>query len=281
MADKTALSLADYVVTEAGFGSDMGLEKFVDIKSRKSGDKPSCVVLVATVRALKMHSGNFKIVPGKPLAKGLVEENLVDLEAGLVNLGVHIENAKNLDIPVVVAINKFPTDTAKELQMIIDYAIAQGADDAEISTVHTDGGTGGLELAKATIRACQKKSDMKFLYEDEATLKEKIETIAKNVYRAGSVEYSETASKQLEALQLKYGKLPICVAKTPLSLSADPTLKGAPSGFVLPVSEVKVSAGAGFVYLLTGKVMTMPGLGSNPSYHNIDIDENGEIVGLF
>jgi len=281
IADKIALKLADYVVTEAGFGSDMGLEKFVDIKTRRSGKSPSCVVLVATVRALKMHSGNFKIVPGQPLAKGLVEENIADLEAGLCNLGIHIENAINLGIPVVVAINKFPTDTDTELQMIKDYALAKGAVDAEVSTVHSDGGKGGEALAKAVMKASQTESTLKFVYQEQETLKQKIEAIAKKVYRADGVEYSPLAEEQLANLQQQYGHLPVCVAKTPLSLSADPTLKGAPTGFTLPVQEVKVSAGAGFVYLLTGKVMTMPGLGSTPSYLNIDIDENGDITGLF
>jgi formate--tetrahydrofolate ligase len=281
IADRIALKLADYVVTEAGFGSDMGLEKFVDIKTRRSGNKPSCVVLVATVRALKMHSGNFRITPGQPLAKGLIEENLEDLEAGLCNLGVHIENAMNLGIPVVVAINQFPTDSTRELARIKAYALEKGASDAQVSRVHAEGGKGGEGLAKAVIRACQKESELKFIYDNQATLKEKIEAIATKVYRAINVSYTPQAEAQLAALQKKYGSLPVCVAKTPLSLSADPTLKGAPTGFTLPVHEVKVSAGAGFVYLLTGKVMTMPGLGSMPSYLSIDIDDKGDIVGLF
>lgn len=281
IADKIALKLADYVVTEAGFGSDMGLEKFVDIKTRRSGKEPACVVLVATVRALKMHSGNFRIVPGQPLAKGLIEENLVDLETGLCNLGIHIENAINLGIPVVVAINKFPTDTDNELQMIKEYALSHGAVDAEVSTVHSDGGKGGELLAKAVMRACKTDSSLKYVYDEQDSLKKKIESIATKVYRADGVVYTEQAEAQLEKLQEKYGHLPVCVAKTPLSLSADPSLKGAPTGFTLPVQEVKVSAGAGFVYLMTGKVMTMPGLGSMPSYMNIDIDENGDIMGLF
>jgi len=281
IADKIALKLADYVVTEAGFGSDMGLEKFVNIKSRYSNQKPSCVVLVATLRALKMHSGGFHIVPGKKLDEGLVGENMDALQAGFCNLKAHIKNASKLGLPVVVAVNRFPTDSDKELQYVCDKAIEAGAFNAVVSEVHAKGGAGGVDLANAVVAACDQESDMKYLYEPKLPLKEKIEKIATEIYSAGSVNFSDKALRQLSELQKDYGSLPVCMAKTPLSFSHDPKLKGAPSHFEFPVNEVKLSAGAGFVYVLVGKIMTMPGLGSNPSYANIDIDENGEVIGLF
>ncbi len=281
IADRIALKLSDYVVTEAGFGSDMGLEKFVNIKTRVSGNKPGCVVLVATLRALKMHSGHFHIVPGKKLDEGLVGENMSALEEGFCNLKAHIKNAAKLGLPVVVAVNRFPTDSDKELQYVCEKAIECGAFKAVVSEVHGKGGEGGTDLAQAVVDACEEKSEMKFLYDLELPLKEKIEKIATDIYSAGRVNFSDVALKQLDELQQQYGSLPVCMAKTPLSFSHDPNLKGAPSHFEFPVSEVKLSAGAGFVYVLVGKIMTMPGFGSNPSYHNIDIDEKGDIVGLF
>ncbi len=281
IADKIALKLADYVVTEAGFGSDMGLEKFVNIKTRNSGNKPDAVVLVATLRALKMHSGKFHIVPGKKLDAGLVDENVPALEEGICNLEAHIKNAKKLGLPVVVAVNRFPTDSPMELDLVCQRAIEFGASSAVVSDVHANGGAGGAELAKAVVSACKNSGSMNFLYRDELPLRDKISKIATDVYGAGSVMFSDKAKAQLAELQENYGHLPVCMAKTPLSFSHDPKLKGAPRNFEFPVNEVKVSAGAGFVYVLTGSIMTMPGLGSNPSYLNIDIDENGETVGLF
>lgn len=281
IADRIALKLADYVVTEAGFGSDMGFEKFCNIKSRVSGKTPDCVVLVATLRALKMHSGRFHIVPGKKLDEGLTGENTEALEIGLSNLQAHIKNVKNHGVPCVVAINRFPGDTDKELELVKQRALEFGADSAAVSEVHGQGGAGGLDLADAIIASCEAPANFTYLYEPELPLKEKIETVAKTVYNAGSVSFSELALKQLAELQENYGTFPVCMAKTSLSLSHDASLKGAPSCFEFPVNEVRLSAGAGFVYVLADNIMTMPGLGSTPSYLNIDIDENDEIVGLF
>jgi len=282
VSDRIALKLADYVVTEAGFGADMGFEKFCNIKTRYSKHAPSAVVLVATLRSLKMHSGNYRIVPGKPLDPGLVEENIEALEQGICNLKRHVEFACSTGVPVVVAINKFATDSEKEVEFVKQKAIEYGACDAVISTVHPDGGKGGEELGRAIVKACEQPSDFKFLYEDEDRLDDKITTIATEVYKAGSVVFSKEAMKQIELLHEEgYGELPVCMAKTPLSLSHDPELKGAPEGFEFPIKEVHLSAGAEFVYVLAGKIQTMPGLGSMPSYMNIDIDENGDITGLF
>jgi len=282
VSDRIALKLADYVVTEAGFGADMGFEKFCNIKARYSKHAPSAVVLVATLRSLKMHSGEYKIVPGQPLDSGLVEENLEALEKGICNMKRHIEFACSTGVPVVVAINKFATDSEKEIEFVKQKAIEYGAFDAVISTVHPDGGKGGEELGNAIVKACDEPSEFKFLYEDKETLKNKIKAIATEVYKAKDVAFSELATKQLQQLQSEgYGELPVCMAKTPLSISHDPSLKGAPEGFEFPVKEVHLSAGAEFVYVMAGKIQTMPGLGSMPSYMKIDIDKDGEITGLF
>ncbi len=283
VADQIALKLADYVVTESGFGADIGMEKFFDIKCRYSGLIPNCVVLVATVRALKMHGGGPKVTPGKPLDEAYTKENLQLLEAGLPNLGVHIRNALRFGIPVVVAVNGFATDTPAEMEMVRQYAVSQGAEDAVLCTHWADGGKGAAALAEAVVAACEKPSNFQFLYPLEWPIKKKIEHIATTIYGAGSVSYTPLAEEQIAAYERAgFGNLPICMAKTHLSLTADPNIKGAPSGFDLPVREVRASVGAGFIYPLIGRMSTMPGLATHPAYMDIDIDlETGRIVGLF
>lgn len=282
IADQIALKLADYVVTESGFGADCGMEKFMNIKCRYSGLKPDCVVIVCTVRAIKMHSGRFKVVPGKPLDKGLIEENLPALKEGACNLKKQIENAKLFGVSVVVAINRFTTDTEKELKTLMELAYEFGADDVAISEVWEKGGEGGLELAEKVIKACEKQQNFQFLYPLEWPIKKKIETIATKIYGAEKVEYSPLAEAKIK-LYTKWGyeNLPICMAKTHLSLSHDPNLKGAPTGFTLPIRDIRISAGAGFLYPLCGEMRTMPGLPSQPAGIKIDIDEEGKVVGLF
>ncbi|MBC7108580.1 MAG: formate--tetrahydrofolate ligase [Methanomassiliicoccales archaeon] len=282
VADQIALKCADYVVTESGFGADIGMEKFFDIKCRYSGLIPNCVVIVATVRALKMHGGGPKVKPGLPLDKAYTTEDLDLLEKGLGNLGVHIKNAKLFGIPVVVAINAFETDTDAEIELIRKYAIQAGAEDAAKCTHWAEGGKGARKLAELVVEACKKPSKFRFLYPLEWSIKEKIECIAKNIYGADGVTYTPLAEKQIKAFEdAGYGKLPICMAKTHLSLSHDPDLKGVPKGFVLPIREVRASVGAGFIYPLVGKMSTMPGLASRPAFMDIDIDEKGKVKGLF
>ena len=282
IADKIAIKLGDYVVTESGFGADIGMEKFFDIKCRYSGLIPNTVVLVATVRALKMHGGGPEVKPGAPLDEAYIKENLPLLEKGLCNLGVHIKNALRFGIPVVVAVNAFKDDTDAELAMIRDYAIGQGAEDSVVTTHWADGGKGAAKLAEAVVAACEKPSDFKFLYPLDWSIKQKIEKIAVDIYGADGVTYEPLAEKQIEDYERAgFGNLPICMAKTHLSLSHDPTLKGAPTGFTVPVREVRASVGAGFIYPLIGTMSTMPGLATYPAFMKIDIDENGETVGLF
>lgn len=282
VADQIALKLGDYVVTESGFGADIGMEKFFNIKCRYSGLIPNCVVLVATVRALKMHGGGPQVKPGMPLAKDYVEENLDLLEKGLGNLGVHIRNALKFGIPVVVAVNAFEADTDAELEMVRKYAKGQGAEDAIRSTNWADGGKGAKELAAKVVEACEKPSNFKFLYPLELSIKEKIEVIAKEIYGADGVTYEPFAERQIAAYEKAgFGSLPICMAKTHLSLSHDPDLKGVPTNFTVPIREVRASVGAGFIYPLLGKMSTMPGLATKPAFMSIDIDEDGNIVGLF
>ncbi|RJQ50822.1 MAG: formate--tetrahydrofolate ligase [Actinobacteria bacterium] len=280
--DEIALKLADYVVTESGFGADMGAEKFLNIKCRVSGLKPDCAVIVATVRALKMHSGEFTVVAGKPLPEGLRKENLTALEAGCANLRKHIENMKLFGIPVVVAVNRFTDDTDAEIDLVRKIAKEAGAEDAVPSEVWAKGGAGGEELAKAVVAACEKPSDFRFLYPDEASIKEKIETIATKIYGAKDVSYTSLAEQKIKQYT-DYGwdNLPICMAKTHLSLSHDPTLKGAPAGYTLPIRDIRPSIGAGFLYPLCGDMRTMPGLPSVPAGTKIDIDKDGNVVGLF
>ena len=282
IADKIAVKLADYVVTESGFGADIGMEKFFDIKCRYSGLSPNAVIMVATVRALKMHGGGPKVSPGAPLAKEYTEENLELLEAGLCNLGAHIKNAKRFGIPVIVAVNSFTTDTQAEMDMIREYAIEQGAEDAVITKHWAEGGAGAAKLAEAVVAACEKPIDFKFLYPLEWSIKEKIEHIAKVFYSAADVTYEPLAEQQIANYERAgFGGLPICMAKTHLSISHDPLVKGAPSGFTMPVREVRASVGAGFIYPLIGTMSTMPGLATYPAFMKIDLDlETGEIVGL-
>jgi methylenetetrahydrofolate dehydrogenase (NADP+)/methenyltetrahydrofolate cyclohydrolase/formyltetrahydrofolate synthetase len=282
IADRIALRLADYVVTESGFGADIGMEKFFDIKCRISGLKPDCVVLVGTIRALKMHGGGPKVTPGKPLPKEYVEENLELLAAGVCNLTRNIEIARMYGVPVVVAINRFPDDTDAEVELARKAAEGAGAEAAVLSDHHARGGDGSIELAEAVVAACEQPSDFKLLYPDDISIKEKIETVCRKVYLADGVTYDPLADRQIASYE-KAGlsHLPMCMAKTHLSLSHDPTLKGVPTGFTVPVREVRAAAGAGFLYPLLGQMRTMPGLPSKPAFLNVDLDENGEVVGMF
>jgi methylenetetrahydrofolate dehydrogenase (NADP+) / methenyltetrahydrofolate cyclohydrolase / formyltetrahydrofolate synthetase len=283
LADQIALKLADYVVTESGFGADIGMEKFFDIKCRTSGLIPNVVVLVATVRALKMHGGGPKVVAGKPLDPAYTDENLPLLQAGLPNLLHHIKTARKFGIPVVVAINRFAPDTEAELEMIRKAAIAAGAEDSVVSSHWATGGSGAKNLAEAVVKAAEKPSKFKFLYPLDLGIKEKIETIAREVYGADGVDYSPESEKQIaDYTRLGFNKLPICMAKTHLSLTADPTIKGVPTGFRISVREVRASVGAGFLYPLLGKMSTMPGLPTRPAFYDIDLDlDTGRVMGLF
>lgn len=282
IADRIALKLADYVVTESGFGADCGMEKFMDIKCRYSGLKPDCVVIVSTIRALKMHSGKFRVVPGKPLDKGLVAENIPALKEGSCNLVKHIENAKLFGIPVVVAVNRFTTDTDREIETLKEIAMKAGADDVAMSDVWAKGGEGGIELAETVVKNCEKKQDFKFLYPDSWSVKQKIEAIATKIYGAAGVQYAPLAEEKIETYtNWGYAGLPICMAKTHLSLSHDPNLKGRPRGYELPIRDVRLSAGAGFLYPLCGEMRTMPGLPTMPAGTKVDIDSEGKVVGLF
>ncbi|MDH4140612.1 MAG: formate--tetrahydrofolate ligase [Coriobacteriia bacterium] len=282
IADKVALKLADYVVTESGFGADMGAEKFLNIKCRASGLRPDCVVVVATVRALKAHSGKFEVRPGMPLDERLKTEDLDSLAEGVVNLEKHIENMKRFGIPVVAVVNNFPTDTEAEHDFIKDRARAAGADFAVSHRVHADGGSGGEELANAVVEACEMPKEFKFLYPDDASIKEKIEAIATQIYGADGVDYLPAAEAKVKLYSdLGYSELPICMAKTHLSLTHDPTIKGRPTGWRLPIRDIRASVGAGFVYPLCGDMRTMPGLPKTPAGDAIDIDANGNVVGLF
>jgi len=281
VADRIALRAADYVVTEAGFGADMGAEKFFDIKCRASGLKPDAALLVATVCAIKAHSGRFEIKAGKPLPDGLNKEDLEALAEGVGNLEKQIENVTQFGVPVVVAINVIPTDTENEIEILREKALAAGASAAHVSTLFAEGGKGGEDLAHALVAACEEPSEFKLLYEDDATLKEKIEAIATKIYGADGVDYEDEANRQLARFEEHgFGKLPICMAKTQYSLSHDPKLKGRPTGFRFKVRDARVAVGAGFVYPLAGSIMTMPGLGKTPAGMKMDIDENGDVVGM-
>jgi len=280
IADMIALHTSDYVFTEAGFGADMGAERFFNIKCRASGLVPDAAVVVATVRALKVHSGKYHVVAGKPLPPELLQENPDDVHAGAAKLVKQIENVRLHGVSPVVAINAFPTDHASEHKAIIEIARSAGAHVA-VSTHFADGGAGAIELARAVIAACEEPTDFRFLYPDDMSLSDKISTIATKVYGAARVEYSEIAKGQLKKFeQLGLTHLPICMAKTHLSISADPTLRGAPTGHTVTVREVRASAGAGFIYPICGQMTTMPGLGSHPAAFNMDIDDKGNIIGL-
>jgi methylenetetrahydrofolate dehydrogenase (NADP+)/methenyltetrahydrofolate cyclohydrolase/formyltetrahydrofolate synthetase/formate--tetrahydrofolate ligase len=282
LADKIGLKLADYVVTESGFGSDIGMEKFFDIKCRASGLKPDCVVLVATIRALKMHGGGPKVTPGLALHEAYRHENLALLGMGVCNLQRHIEIARMFGVPVVVAINRHPEDSEAELRLVRQAAETAGAHAARVADHWAEGGAGAVELAEAVADACNSPSDFRYLYRLEMPLRDKIQTIARKVYLARGVIYEKQADSQIDFYE-KHGwdNLPICMAKTHLSLSHDPSLKGVPRDFTIPVREVRASVGAGFLYPLLGTVRTMPGLPSRPAFMGMDLDADGQVRGIF
>jgi len=283
IADRIALKLADYVVTESGFGADIGMEKFFDIKCRYSGLIPQVVVLVATVRALKMHGGGPKVVAGRPLAAAYTDENLDLLGAGLCNLQHHIRNAKKYGVNVVVAVNSFATDTPAEVEMVRKAAIEAGAEDAVVCTHWMHGGAGAVDLAEAVVKAAEKQTHFRFLYPLELSIKEKIEIICKEIYGADGVEYTPEAEEKIALYtRLGFDNLPLCMAKTHLSLSHDPNLKGVPQGFKVPIRDIRASVGAGFLYPLLGEMRTMPGLPTRSVFYDVDLDlETGRVVGLF
>jgi formyltetrahydrofolate synthetase len=283
VADYVALKCGDYVVTESGFGADCGAEKMMNIKCRYSGLTPDCVVITSTIRALKMHGGAFEARPGKPLDEELVKkENMPALEEGTGNLLKMVENMKLFGVPVVVTINKRTTDTDKEVELVRKLAEGAGVVACVPIDVWAKGGEGGKEAAEAVVEACDQPKDFKFLYPDDASIKEKIETIATKIYGADGVDYSPEAEQKIKQFtEAGFDKLPICMAKTHLSLSHDPNLKGVPKGFRLPVRDIRPSIGAGFLYPLCGEMRTMPGLPSRPAAVDVDIDEDGKTLGLF
>jgi len=282
IADQIALRLSDYVVTESGFGADCGMEKFMDIKCRYSGLIPSCVVMVTSIRALKMHSGKYKVVAGRPLDPGLTSEDVEAVKKGSENMIKQIENARLFGVPVVVTINLFASDTDREVETVRRIALENGAFAAEVSEVWEKGGEGGRNLAEAVVRACDEPQDFRFLYPLDIPIKEKIEIIATKIYGADGVIYEPKAEEGIKRFtDLGWDKLPICMAKTHLSLSHDPKLKGRPRGFKLPIRDIRPSIGAGFLYPLCGEMSTMPGLPSEPAGNKVDIDHQGRVVGLF
>jgi len=283
IADRIALKLADYVVTESGFGADIGMEKFFDVKCRASGLIPNCVVMVATVRALKMHGGGPRVVAGRPLAAEYTDENLELLRAGLGNLQHHIKNVRRFGIPVVVAVNSFATDTPAEVNLVRQAAIEAGAEDSVVCTHWMEGGKGAIKLAEAVVKACEKPSNFQFLYPLEFSIKQKIEIICKEIYGADGVDYLPEAEAKIELYtRLGFDKLPVNMAKTHLSLSHDPNLKGVPKGYRIPIRDVRASVGAGFLYPLLGEMRTMPGLPTRPVFYDVDLDlETGRVLGLF
>jgi formate--tetrahydrofolate ligase len=280
IADLIGIRCGEFLVTESGFGADMGAERFFNIKCRASGLVPDAAVVVATVRALKVHSGRHRVTAGKPLPPAMLDESPDDVGAGADNLRKQIENIRIHGVTPVIAINAFPTDHASEHAAIQEVADELGVR-AAVCRHFTDGGAGATELAEKVAEAADEPNAFKLLYPDEASLREKIETVAKRIYGADGVEYDLHASRQLDSYEASgFGNLPVCIAKTHLSISSDPALKGAPTGWTLPVREVRASIGAGFIYPICGDMRTMPGLPSNPAAAHIDIDENGEIVGL-
>jgi methylenetetrahydrofolate dehydrogenase (NADP+)/methenyltetrahydrofolate cyclohydrolase/formyltetrahydrofolate synthetase len=283
IADKIALKLADYVVTESGFGADIGMEKFFDIKCRYSGLIPNVVVLVATVRALKMHGGGPKVVAGKPLDQAYTDENLDLLRKGLANMQHHIKNALKYGVNVVVAVNSFATDTPAEVELVRKAAVEAGAEDAVVCRHWMDGGKGAVELAELVVKTAEKPTKFKFLYPLEFSIRQKIETICKEIYGADGVEYTPEAERKIELYtRLGFANLPLCMAKTHLSLSHDPALKGVPKGFTVPIRDIRASVGAGFLYPLLGTMRTMPGLPTRPVFYDVDLDlKTGKVVGLF
>ncbi|MGQ9875259.1 MAG: formate--tetrahydrofolate ligase [Chloroflexus sp.] len=284
LADLIALRCADYVVTEAGFGVDIGAEKFFNLKCRASGLWPDVAVIVATIRALKAHSGKYDIVAGKPLPPALLHENPDDVISGSANLRRQIENLHQFKVPVIVALNAYPEDAPAEIDAVAHIATTAGAAGMTVSNVYAEGSAGGVDLARLVIEIAERPGPrpVQFLYPLEWSLADKITTIAHRVYGAAAVTFSPTAAAQLAALEdTGFGNLPICMAKTHLSLSHDPALRGAPEGFTFPIREVRLSAGAGFILPIAGTTVTMPGLGAHPAAHQIDIDDEGNIVGLF
>ena len=280
LADQIGIHAGDFLVTEAGFGADMGAERFFNIKCRTSGLVPDAAVVVCTVRALKAHSGRHRVVAGKPLPDAMLAENPDEVQLGGANLRRQIENIRIHGVPPVIAINAFTSDHPSEHRAILEIAAELGVR-AAVATHHADGGRGAAELAEAAAEAADEPSDFRLLYPDSATLREKIERIATAIYGADGVDYDALASQQLDRYEANgFGNLPVCIAKTHLSMSSDPKLKGAPTGWRLPVREVRASVGAGFVYPICGDMQTMPGLGSDPAAFHIDIGDDGEIVGL-
>lgn len=281
IADRIGLQIADAVVTEAGFGSDLGAEKFLNIKCRASGLAPDVAVLVTTVRGLKALSPEIKIVPGKPLDPALLGEDMTALEAGVPNFRKHIENVRSYGIPVVVAINAFPSDTPREVDRIKQVALEAGAADAVLATVFADGGDGGTDLARAVMAAAQGPNTFRHLYELDAPIQSKIEAIATKMYGAATVEYGPDALAQVDRAQrVGLANLPICMAKTPYSFTGDPTIKGRPEGFTLTIRDIRIMAGAGYLTPLVGSIQTMPGLGKKPAGFGIDVTVSGDIIGL-
>ena len=282
IADLIAMKCGDYVVTESGFGADIGAEKFFNIKSRISGLKPNAVVVVATIRALKAHTGKYTIIPGKPIDPALKDENVADVEAGSVNMVRHLENLMRFGVNPVVAINVFADDTPAEIDAVREIALANGATGVAVARHWAEGGAGAAELAEMIVSACDMPNEFRLLYPDDMAIKDKIETIAREIYRADGVDYSPIASRKIRQYEDQgLRTLPICMAKTHLSLSDDPKLKGAPDGFRISITDIRAAAGAGFIYPLCGNVRTMPGLGRRPAAMNVDIDEDGKVVGLF
>lgn len=281
LADWIATRTADYVVTEAGFGADLGFEKLVDIKCPVSGLKPDAAVIICTVRALKVHAGTCRVVPGKPLPSELLKEDPDAVRSGAVNLARMIGIVKRTGVPAVVAVNRFPQDTEREIESIVTASRAAGADGVEVTEAFARGSSGAVVLARVVEKACHRPSTFKPFYDATWPIKKKIETIAWDVYGAGGVDYSERAEEQI-ATYTRWGldPLPVCMAKTHLSLSHNQHLKGAPEGFRIPIKEIRASAGAGFLYPLVGDIMTMPGLGSVPGGEHMDIDDQGNLVGF-
>jgi formate--tetrahydrofolate ligase len=281
IADRIALSLSDYVVTEAGFGADSGAEKFFDIKCRASGSLPDAAVVVCSVRALKIHSGRFAVKAGKRLPEDLHREDLEALKEGMGNLEKQIENVKMFGIPVVVCVNRFETDSDREIDLIREKSLAAGADDCQVSTVWKDGSKGGLDLARSVMRCAKKEKQFKFLYPLDRPIKEKIKTIACSMYGAADVSYTPETEEKIRLFTGRgWDALPICMAKTQLSLSHDPVLKGRPKDFILPVRDIRASIGAGFLSPVCGSIQTMPGLPSVPGGEMIDVDCEGNVIGL-
>ncbi|MDI6631391.1 MAG: formate--tetrahydrofolate ligase [Bacillota bacterium] len=282
LADMIGLKVADYVVTESGFGADLGMEKFMNIKCRYSGLKPDCVVITCTIRALKMHGGVGNVVAGKPLPEEILKENVPAVERGCENLAHMIKIAKYFGVPVVVSVNRFVADTDAEVETVRQKALEAGAEGAYPITVWADGGAGAIDLAKAVVEACEKPSNFQFLYPDELSIKEKIEIMATKIYNAAGVRYEPLAERKIQQFEAQgWGKLPICMAKTHLSISHDPALKNVPRDYIFPIRDIRASVGAGFLYPLAGAMRTMPGLPSQPAAFKVDIDETGRTVGLF